>query len=163
MTTKLITEDQLREIVESIWDTMLGPVVTRDCSDDTMRESARLTASVQISGTFHGTVLFLATERFARWATALMLAVPENSLAAADVDDAVGELCNILAGGVKSLVPSPSSISLPRVMRDSQCVAYDPCMKMTGQLHFTCEGQPLEVRVLEEATYAHGKHIPALK
>ena len=163
MTTKVITEDQLREIVESIWDTMLGPVVTRDCRDDTIHESARLTAGVHIDGGFHGTVLFLATERFARWATALMLAVPENSLVAADVDDAIGELCNIVAGGVKSLVPGPSSLSLPCVLRDSQSVAYDPSMKIAAQLHFTWEGQPLEVRVLEEAIYAHGTHIPALR
>jgi chemotaxis protein CheX len=151
MTTKLITEDQLQEIVESIWGTMLGAMATPN-SLGIARESTRLTAIVQIGGTFHGAVLFVATERFARWATALMLSVPEHSLAAADIDDAVGELCNILAGGVKSLVPGPSSISLPQVMRDSQCVAYDPHMKMAGQFHFTCEGQPLEVRVMEDAT-----------
>jgi chemotaxis protein CheX len=155
MTTKLITDAQLREIVDSIWDTMLSPLVNCD-RGDAVRESARLTARVQIEGAFQGTVLFLATERFARWATALMLAVPQNSLTASDLDDAVGELCNIVAGGVKSLVPGPSSISLPSVMRGPKCVAHDPNMKMAGRLHFMCEGQPLEVRVLE-AIYSQGR------
>jgi chemotaxis protein CheX len=161
MTTTSITDDQLREIVESIWNAMLGPLSAGKCGEPA-RESVRLAASVHIDGAFQGSVSFFATERFARWATAQMLAVPESSLAAEDVDDAVGELCNIVAGGVKSLVPGPSSISLPSVVRGPQWARDDPNTKIAGQLRFTCEGQPLEVRVLE-ASHLHDQQLAGLR
>src|SRR5687768_2194838 len=115
----LITDEQLWELVESIWRTMLSAGVSRDHSDHVVHKTSRLTASVDLSGAFHGTVLFLPTEKFARQATAVMLAAPESSLAPADVDDAMGEMCNILSGGIKSLASGPTRLSLPSVVHDA--------------------------------------------
>jgi hypothetical protein len=150
MTATLISDDHLWELVESIWGTMLSLGVTRDRGDTMVREPCRLTASVHIRGAFHGTVQFLPTEQFARRAAALMLDVPESSLVTADVDDAVGELCNMLGGGVKNLVPCHSSLSLHRITRDAPSTNLVPGEQVAAELHFTCEGQPLAVRVLEE-------------
>lgn len=150
MTATQITEEQLWELVESIWSTMLNLVVKRESSDTIAPGSRKITASVQISGAFQGTVRFMPNEQFARRATSVMLAAPEISLTTADVDDAIGELCNMLAGGVKNLVPSPSSLSLSNVQRGSQSAFDDLTLQVIAGLRFTCEGQPLEVRVLAE-------------
>src|SRR5688572_27233665 len=102
--------------MESIWTAMLGLPVVPVGDDSSTPPSAGLHAVVQISGAVEGAVHLLTTERFARRATALLLETPESALAAADVDDAVAELCNIVGGGVKSLLPSgPHLLSLPSV------------------------------------------------
>jgi chemotaxis protein CheX len=155
MTDTLITDDQLWQLVESIWGTMLCLDVSREDGGDVAPTAGRLAASVEIGGGYQGRVLFLTSERFARRATARLLAVPEGSVSPADIDDAVGELCNILGGGVKSLFPAPSWLSLPNVMHGWQPAAAAARSQVTAGLCFTCEGQPLEVRVLQEPTNAH--------
>jgi chemotaxis protein CheX len=150
MADTLITDEQLWELVESIWSTMLSLEVTRDHGGHVVHDFSRLTARVDLSGAFHGTVLFLPTEKFARQATAVMLAAPECSLTPADVDDAMGEMCNILSGGIKSLAPGPTMISLPSVVRDAQGTACASSAPVIAGIRFTCEGQPLEVQVLEK-------------
>jgi chemotaxis protein CheX len=149
MTDTRITGDQLWQLVESIWGTMLSLEVSRDRCDIVTSPAGRLAASVEISGAYQGRVLFLSTEPFGRRATARLLAVPECSVAPADIDDAVGELCNILGGGVKSLFPAPSWLSLPSVKYGWQDPADAARSQMSTELCFTCEGEPLEVFVFE--------------
>jgi chemotaxis protein CheX len=36
--------------------------------------------------------------------------------------DAVGELANIIAGNIKSMLPEPSTLSLPQVVVDAQAI-----------------------------------------
>jgi len=44
-----------------------------------------------------------------------MFALPEEQLSDADIHDAVGELSNIVGGNIKSLLPPPTSLSIPFV------------------------------------------------
>lgn len=148
MTATAIDADQLWEVVDSIWSEMLGLTVSAAGDAAVVQDSAKLTTGIFISGAFRGLVLFLPTEQFARRAAARMLAVPEHALESADVEDAVCELCNMLGGGVKSLLPGPSTLSLPSVMRGSQYSLRVPGAQLAAHSRFQCEGQPLEVRVL---------------
>ena len=160
MSSTLITDEQLWDLVEPIWSMMLGLAAKRDDSDAGGREVRGLAASVQIDGAFHGTVLFLPTEVFARRAAARMLAVPESSVGADDMDDAIGELCNILGGGVKNLVPAPSSLSLSKVWHGAPDVP-DSRIPMAAGLRFACDGEPLELQILEAERYARVSTSPS--
>lgn len=147
MQATLISEEQLLEVVESIWDSMLGLPVSLRGSEGLVRDAAGLTACVQISGAWNGVVLFLPTERFARRATTIMLA--EDELETVDVLDAVAELCNMVGGGIKTLLPGPSQLSLPTIMQGTQYALHMPRTRLIAQLKFTCESQTQEIRVLE--------------
>ncbi len=155
MQATLISQEQLYELVETIWGSMLSLPVAPAGGDFFVRDAAGLTASVQITGAWHGCVLLLPTESFARRATAIMLDQPEAELQQVDLLDAVAELCNMIGGGVKSLVPGPSTLSLPSVMQGTQFALRMPKTHLAAQLAFTCDSQPMEVRVLEGATAAH--------
>jgi chemotaxis protein CheX len=151
MQSTFISHEQLFELVESIWTSMLGLTVAQPTGVGIVRDTAGLTASVQITGAFTGVVLLLPTERFARRATTIMLAKPESELETVDVLDAVAELCNMVGGGVKSLLPGPSTLSLPTIMQGTQYAIRMPKTRLIAQLPFSSDSQPLEIRVLEAA------------
>jgi chemotaxis protein CheX len=145
----VVSHEQIFELVEAIWSSMLGLAITTNGGENFVRDAAGLTASVQISGKWNGVILLIPTERFARRATAIMLDKPEASLEMVDILDAVGELCNMIGGGIKSLLPGPSTLSLPTILQGSQYAVRIPKTRMISQLSFACESQPLEIRVLE--------------
>ena len=149
MITTQITEATLAEIVESVWTTMLGlPVVPRN--DPQFVQSARgLAVSVHIVGSWNGTVLYLPTEAFARRAASLMLATPIEQVTTDDLHDAAAELCNIIAGSVKSILPGPSSLSLPTVAEGADYEVRVRHSRMLSRLTFRSEGETLQVLVLE--------------
>lgn len=147
MQTTLFRSDQLFEVVESIWDSMLGLPVSMRGGEGLVHDAAGLIASVQISGAWNGVVLFLPTERFARRAATLMLA--KDQLETAELLDAVAELCNMIGGGIKTMLPGPSHLSLPTIMQGTQYAVHVPKTRLIAQLKFSSESQTQEVRVLE--------------
>ena len=71
----------------------------------------------------------------------------------ATVQDAMGELCNMLAGGWKGRIPelsSQCSLSLPAVItgRDYQIRVYTPQFQLSRSYGF--EGLRFEVRIVGE-------------
>jgi chemotaxis protein CheX len=142
-----ISREHLAELVDMTWSSLLGLAVIPELAR--ARASADSIARVEISGAFNGGVLLLPTERFARLATAVMLGRPEVSLTPSDMHDALGELCNILGGGIKSLLPSPSSLSLPGIVPQTSEARELLALEPIAQYRFLCEGEPLEIRVVE--------------
>jgi chemotaxis protein CheX len=101
--------DDVVAIVEELWtsfleaDDMFGPVVDTDPDDRS--------AAVTISGPVNMVVSLSTSEQAAIALASFLLQVEVPS--PADVSDALGELVNVLGGSVKSLLPGPSSLSLP--------------------------------------------------
>lgn len=73
-------------------------------------------SSVEISGGWTGSVSFSCSLALARWAAVELLGLTEGAVTSADVADLVGEIVNVVGGNVKSLLPGPSVLSLPRTM-----------------------------------------------
>jgi chemotaxis protein CheX len=149
MITTVIAEDQLWELVESIWGAMLGLPVLRNPHDGLTQGERASIARIDIRGAFCGSVIFLTTEQFARRAAATMLALSECSVAPDDTEDTIVELCNILGGGIKGLLPGPSSLTLPSLILNGSPAARLLHAPVIASLCFTCDEQPLEVRVIE--------------
>lgn len=150
MNATQVGPDQLFEIVEAIWTSMIGLPVTAANGEYRVHDAHALTACIQISGMWNGCVLLLPTEAFARRAASLMLDVPEEQIKAVDMLDTVAELCNMIGGGVKSLMPGHCSLSLPTVMQGQNYALRVPKTRLVAALSFACDAEPLEVRVLAE-------------
>ena len=82
---------------------------------DPADEAASITSCVHISGTWDGAVAISCSDRLARSVTESMFGMTDGEAGPADIEDAVGELVNIVGGGLKSLLPGPSVLSLPTV------------------------------------------------
>lgn len=111
------TEADLREIAEQVWSSYLdpegdGPLLPAD------PETARfeVMASVSITGSWHGHVVFACTETAARNAAGAFLAMDAAEVVDEDMVDVLGELANIVGGNVKSMLPVGCFVSLPHVV-----------------------------------------------
>jgi chemotaxis protein CheX len=99
--------------------------------------SITTTGAVTVSGTWNGAILVELPEQMDVIISAAMFQLPIDEIGRSEIDDAVGELANMVGGSVKSLMPEPSRLSLPTVV--------------TGQaLRLTVPGAALAERVTRE-------------
>ena len=146
-----ISDEQLVEVVDSVFGAMLGLPITRQSDESTVHGSPQLAAQVQIAGAWNGTVLVVCSEPFGRRAASLMLGVAPTSVKLADVHDAVAELVNIIGGGIKSVLPGPSTLSLPTVTCGSHYTVHMPRTLQAARIEFTCADEPVQLRLLQAA------------
>ncbi|GGM88181.1 chemotaxis protein CheX [Dactylosporangium sucinum] len=115
VTDATITADDLHGIIWQVWTAYLGTTpAARPAQVPAGR--AELTASVCIAGAWLGHVVLRAGLPAAGAIAAAMLELDPAAVKPDDVQDAAGELMNIVTGNVKSLLPQPSHVSLPQVV-----------------------------------------------
>jgi chemotaxis protein CheX len=102
---------------EDIWSSMVNiSLKSREKDGNNQRTGEVATSIVQIVGSWNGAVRIDMDGDLARNATASLIGVTTDEVQPNDIKDAVGELGNMTGGGVKELLPQPSSISLPTVV-----------------------------------------------
>jgi len=122
MTEPSLTDVEM--VVTEVWSSFLGtedPLLMGPPAELAVGWSSAVT----VSGGWHGMISVELPTDMAEQITRRMLCLDEESLPDEDVADAVGELVNMIGGGVKSLMPGPSALSLPvvaagRVARPSE-------------------------------------------
>lgn len=142
----VISEEELREIVEVVWMTALelpignGVDVELTLSDYTVSQ-------ISISGAWQGVVTVRASEQFLTHAAGLMFNCSAVDVTDLDRTDTLTELTNMLGGTVKCLLPETCDLSLPLILND-----------VNGEhdwVYFSCEGTPLAVAVTPVADHLH--------
>lgn len=113
-TAGLFSSTTLEEILCDVWSAYLSTFEAPTPSSEP--GGAELVGSVRVSGAWQGAVDLALSAPTARLAAAAMLALPDEELDDQDVRDAVGELANIVGGNVKSLLPAPTTLSLPELV-----------------------------------------------
>lgn len=140
------SQDDVQAVTEEVWSTFLGhtdPLATGEATTFATEWSA----SVTIKGEWNGIVTMEMTRTGAHRVTCGMLGMDPatDEPTDADVVDAVGELVNMVGGNVKSLVPSPSQLSLPLVATGQ--FAHGSEEQERVRLHFCWGTEPLAVTV----------------
>ena len=152
-------ESDIIDIAHSVWASILKLEADVDQTSSFLDRQRRLTAQVHISGQWTGTVVLSCSLHLAQKAASIMFDLPVESLEALDIQDALAELANMIGGNLKSIVPSPSFLSLPCVTEgDDYSLRYPKAMPKI-QLGFTCSEGRFAILVLEapsenEATLA---------
>ena len=140
-------------LVAEIWSSILGlelVVVVDGATTGAMANGGRsLTGVVHISGDIHGTVSLECPRMLAARAASVMFGVDERALGDVEIEDAMGELTNVTAGGVKALVPGTTQLSLPLVVEGRDHDFSGPGTGPVRSVRFTCDGQPVVVRILQ--------------
>ncbi|QGG94759.1 chemotaxis protein CheX [Actinomarinicola tropica] len=114
-----IDSDGVHQIVEEIWQSMLGlDIEPADLPvDDGGRE---ICAAVQITGGWQGAFIIECPEASAVAFTSAMLGYEEGEEPSeGEVHDVVGELANMAGGNLKAIVGEESRLSLPTVAAGS--------------------------------------------
>jgi chemotaxis protein CheX len=112
--TDLLDAATVQRIADDVWISLVGdgevlvplPVPA---------PAETISAWVQITGPWCGAVVVTCDQPTAVALTECLLrARPPVVIEQDDVEDALGELANVLGGNVKSLLPEPSSLGLPQ-------------------------------------------------
>jgi hypothetical protein len=112
--TDLVDDATITEITQTFWGAYLP-------DDGELLPGAHLPATeevrcrVDIGGAWTGSVELACSFAVARRIASVMFATTDAALEDADVRDAVGELVNVVGGSIKSILPTPTSLSVPKV------------------------------------------------
>lgn len=141
-------EEEILEIIEATWTSMLDLEIHPSQASSKLEGSLSiLVGQVDISGAWEGRVLLHGTSALAQSAASKIFAIAIDEVQEQDQIDAMYELTNIIAGNIKSLLPEPCQLSLPKVEPasewDTQAIGAD----RVSELSFECGGQPLLVTV----------------
>ena len=111
------TVDDLREIAEQVWAAYLDPEGVRPfLVGEPGEPGTAVSASVSLTGGWHGHVVVSCSSGAARHAAAAFLAMEAGEVSDEDMTDVMGELANIVGGNVKSMLPAATAVSLPHVV-----------------------------------------------
>jgi chemotaxis protein CheX len=105
----------LAQIVVSVFQTMLDLEIVPIETPETPEPGA-LTAAIYFAGTWQGTVLLECTHAQACEFTHRLMSIDAPAAINDDVRDALGELANMLAGNLKSVLPHGIGLSMPSVV-----------------------------------------------
>jgi len=147
-------EPELTEITERVWASLVEvPLLPRQPGQPAPAPGSRtFTGCVQITGAWEGAVTVHCSEALARLLTAAMFMVGVEDTTPEEVADALGELANMVGGNVKALLPEPCRISLPAVADGMDYRLSVPGARPVSAVTWTCQGEPLMVRLLERRT-----------
>lgn len=148
-TTTTIDHDQIVEIAGSVWASLLGLTLREPDGSEppTTHVGHSTTASVQISGSWNGSVILSCSTALASRAAAAMFQAGEDDLDDGEVADAFGELVNIIGGNLKCLLPEPSGLSLPTVSQGAAHVVTVPGAELVNHVELVCDGHHLSIAV----------------
>ena len=144
----VISEEELREIVEVVWMTMFEFPITVGGELEATPSEYKI-SQIAISGAWDGVVTVRASEQFLSHAAGLMFSCAIDDVTDLDRTDTLTELTNMLGGTVKCLLPETCDLSLPTIVSDEAIGD-----EKHEWINFSCEGSPLAVAVTHAANGA---------
>lgn len=126
-----VNDEDVAELVRDVWNAAVGiDLHPRNGPADDEGVAVRgaqivqppvpaleeaVTGRIAIEGAWSGTVSVAVAAALAEAAAAAMFGMEPGELTRFDIDDALGEVANMIGGGVKALLPGPCQLSLPTV------------------------------------------------
>lgn len=146
------TTVDLVEITERVWQTYLDPHRANPLRPGRVVGSHEdMIATVSITGGWRGHVVLTSSPGAARRAAATLLSVAPHAVSAENMFDVLGELANIVGGGIKGVLPPGCSSSLPQVTAGRGTTVHFPSAAPVCELAATWHGEPM--------TFSMWKHI----
>jgi chemotaxis protein CheX len=111
----LVAFNDIVVIAQDIWASFLDlPLEPVPADTVDISAMAMVGGVVTVHDAWSGAVQLETSASFAEMAGQRMFA-SDDGIAEVDLDDALGELTNMIGGNIKSLLPAPSHLSLPHV------------------------------------------------
>lgn len=147
--TPLLTVEAMTELARDTWtslladeDGLLPRLAGGEAASLSAAGSAAIAATVDISGEWNGTACLSCSMAAARRAASVMFGMDEDELSQEEVNDAVGELINVVGGNIKGLLPNPSTLSLP-VVHDGTDLELPAHLELALEVRFTWIDEPV--------------------
>jgi chemotaxis protein CheX len=141
------SDEQIVEITRDVWTTFTGKAIEPAGAEAEPAGDDVTVGCVAVTGGWQGCVLLAAPTPLARTVASAMFDLPADRLTDDEVADALGELTNMVAGNLKSLLPGPSGLSMPAVTAGTSYTVRIPRGLLVNRVAMTSEGQRLTVSV----------------
>lgn len=142
--------EYIGELSESVWGQTLGMELVPIGTDVPRGALNCVEGRVRISGHWEGTLVLQCSAPLARRAAQVMFGRESAADDVQDVEDAVGELTNIIGGNIKSLVSADGCrLSLPEVAEQDGFAVSGAAQTLLTRQVFASEGEPVVVTLLE--------------
>ncbi|MFS3127088.1 chemotaxis protein CheX [Nocardioides sp. Bht2] len=147
----LPSAEDLHALLDQVWESFVD---TQPLLPAAPANAPAWSTSVSVDGAWRGTIALYLSDVGARAIANAMLAnarpgaietAPEPPTEE-DLLDAIGELANILGGNLKSLMPEPSQLSLPVVVRQPALPA-DHGPELSCRLDLSWQGETITAHV----------------
>jgi chemotaxis protein CheX len=146
------SDEQIVAITQDVWSSFTGTAIG-SASEEVALDAGDVTfGRVAVTGPWQGCVLLACPTQLARNAASAMFDLPAEQLTDDEVADALGELTNMIAGNIKSLLPGPSRLSMPAVMVSASSTVRMPHAVLVNTVSLACEGLPLTVSIWQDLT-----------
>ena len=142
-----VTSSDIIEITREVWSSFLSLEIEAVDLASAPLHGGRITGVVSISGAWQGSVVLECAHDHAVAAAEAMFAAEPGSLSADEVGDALGELTNMVGGNVKSLLPAPSTLSIPSVAEGDNLTVRVPHAVLTDRVALVSAAGLLHVSV----------------
>ena len=90
--------------------------------------------------------------------TETMFSLEPGKASIEDKKDAVGEMINMIGGNIKSLLPDPSTLSVPILAMEGHSLQF-PSTKMVTHCQFDCQGKPFALSLFERVDKPFEKRL----
>lgn len=139
------------ELSSAVWEQTLG--LPLDAADVAPQSHGRtVEGHVHISGQWTGTLVFQCSIGAAREAAHVMFGPGDEHDSSQDVQDAVGELTNMIGGNLKALLSDDGCfLSLPMVIEGSDYTVRMSGARVVTRQVFRAGTEPVVVTLLEPA------------
>ncbi len=121
-----LLSDDVAAIVQEVWSSMLGLDIAPVDAPHHIAGHA-IAGSVGVTGASDCLISMEMGIETAKIVGATMFMMGVDEISMNDVVDAVGEMTNMVGGNIKSLLPEPSTLSLPVVAQGES-----PTLKVVG-------------------------------
>jgi chemotaxis protein CheX len=141
------SDEQIVGITQDVWSSFVGTVIGSAAEEVALDAVDVTVGCVAVTGDWKGCVLLACPKQLARTAASAMFDLPAEQLTGDEIADALGELTNMVAGNIKSLLPGPSRLSIPVVMVGASSTVRMPSAVLVNTVSLACEGLPLTVSI----------------
>lgn len=138
-------EPEILELTQGIWNSVLEMDI--EAGEPACTPADSLAAEVRISGGWEGSVRLQGSLGFSRRAASVMFAKCNDDVTLADMQDAIAELANMVGGNLKSILPGPSKLSLPKAV-EAGIGGHDSAEdRRLTDVALCCDNEPVHVTV----------------
>lgn len=143
-------ERSVAELAESVWEQTIGVALVPVPAGEPVAEGRTIEGHVHVSGQWRGTLVLQCSFAAAEAATRQMFSLGESVPTLGDVQDAIGELTNMVGGNVKALMSEDGCfLSLPVVVEGRDFSVHVSGARVMTRHAFTSEGASVVVTLLE--------------
>lgn len=123
-----VTPQEVAEAAGQVWELLLGlplePAAGLPVGGPAPDAGPHVRAVIGLQGAWSGAVALQCSSAYAEQAAVAMFMTEPGTLCPDDVADALGEITNVLGGNLKTLLPGPSTLSVPSVADAAEPVLF---------------------------------------